>query len=80
MGLLLFAVLSQDLAQFQGKAKEGRALTYPLAALIVPASWWLVARSRPYPFAPDILIVLPFFIDTAGTRSISTTQSVGGTT
>ena len=66
VGLLLFAVLNPDLAQFQGKAIKGRALAYPLAALIFPAGWWLIARKRPYPFAPDILIVLPFFIDTAG--------------
>lgn len=66
VALLLFAVLNPDLPQFQGKAIVGRALTYPLAALIVPAGWWLAGRSRRYPFAPDILIVLPFLIDTAG--------------
>jgi len=66
VGLLLFAVFNPDLPQFRGKAITGRALTYPLAALIVPAGWWLFAKKRPYPFAADILIVLPFFIDTAG--------------
>ena len=69
VGLLLFAVLRQDLPQFEGKAMTGRALTYPLAALIVPVGWWLVRRGRPgvsYPYALDILLVLPFLVDTAG--------------
>ncbi len=69
VALLLLAVFS-DLPQFRGKAMEARALTYPLAALVVPLAWWLVARRRPrrpaYPYALDILLVLPFLIDTAG--------------
>ncbi len=70
VGLLLFAVLRPDLPQFQGKAMTGRALTYPLAALVVPAVWWLLSRRRgrwlAYPYALDVLLVLPFLIDTAG--------------
>jgi hypothetical protein len=46
----------------------GRALTYPLAAIVVPLAWWLWARRRSdrYPYALDILLVLPFLIDVAG--------------
>jgi hypothetical protein len=47
----------------------GRALTYPIAALVVPIAWWLLKRSgrnAAYPFALDILLVLPFLIDTSG--------------
>jgi hypothetical protein len=70
VGLLLFAVARPDLPQFQGKAMTGRALAYPLAALVVPAGWWLARRRRgrplPYPYAVDVLLVLPFLIDTAG--------------
>jgi hypothetical protein len=68
VGLLAFAVLRQDLPRFEGKAMTGRALTYPLAALIVPVGWWLLRRRRrvEYPYALDILLVLPFLIDTAG--------------
>jgi hypothetical protein len=66
VGLLLLAVLAPDLPQFAGKAMGGRALTYPLAALVVPVVWWVGFRRHPYPFAIDILAVLPFFIDTAG--------------
>jgi hypothetical protein len=36
VGLLLFAVARPDLPQFHAKAMVGRALTYPLAAVIVP--------------------------------------------
>jgi hypothetical protein len=65
IGLLLFGVFS-GLERFEGKAMAGRALTYPLAALIVPVTWWLGFRRSRYPFALDILVVAPFLIDTAG--------------
>ena len=66
VGLLLYAVLVPNSPQFEGKAMAGRAATYPLAALIVPVLWWLRWHTRPYPVAVDILIVLPFLIDTVG--------------
>jgi hypothetical protein len=68
VGLLLLAVLKPDLPQFEGKAMTGRALTYPLAAIVVPLGWWLWGRHRirGYPYALDILLVLPFLIDVAG--------------
>jgi hypothetical protein len=66
IALLLMAVLFPHLPQFEGKAMGGRALTYPLAALVVPAAWFIGFRKHPYPIAIDILLVLPFFIDTAG--------------
>jgi hypothetical protein len=68
IGLLAFAVARPDLPQFDGKAMVGRALTYPLAALIVPVTWWFLSRSRrrEYPYALDVLLVLPFLIDVAG--------------
>jgi hypothetical protein len=67
VGLLLFGLFS-GLQQFEGKAWLGRTLTYPLAAVIVPGVWWLAGRRRgwPYPYVLDILLVLPFLIDTAG--------------
>lgn len=65
VGLLLFSVTS-GLERFNGKAMWARALTYPLAALIVPVVWMLRGRTRPYPHLIDILIVLPFLIDTGG--------------
>jgi hypothetical protein len=67
VGLLLFAVARPDLPQFEGKAMTGRALLYPLAALVVPVVWWFRGRGRwEYPFALDILLVLPFLIDVVG--------------
>jgi hypothetical protein len=69
VGLLIFAVARPDLPQFAGKAMTGRAIAYPLAALVVPAIWWFVRRRSPtvqYPYALDVLVVLPFLIDTAG--------------
>jgi hypothetical protein len=61
-------VLFPHLPQFEGKAMGGRAAAYPVATLIVPIAWWLVRRLRDvrYPYAVDILVVLPFFIDTLG--------------
>jgi hypothetical protein len=68
IGLLLLAVLMPDLPQFEDKAMTGRALTYPLAALVVPVGWWLYGRRRSdrYPYALDMLLVAPFLIDVAG--------------
>jgi VanZ family protein len=68
VGLLVFAVARPDLPQFHGKAMLGRAFTYPIAALIVPVAWWLLSRSRrrEYPYALDVLLVLPFLIDVIG--------------
>jgi hypothetical protein len=69
VGLLLFAVVRDDLEQFQGKAMEGRALTYPLSTLVVPIIYFFVRRSGRrafYPYGLDIVLGLPFLIDTAG--------------
>ena len=66
IGLLLMAVLFPHLPQFEGKAMGGRALAYPLSALLVPVVWFVWFRRYPYPVAIDILVVLPFFIDPAG--------------
>lgn len=67
VALLAWAVANPDLPQFQGKAFIGRALAYPVALLVLPVGWWLVARPRiPFPVIPDVLIGLPFLIDVVG--------------
>jgi hypothetical protein len=69
VALLAFAVVRQDLPQFQGKAMEGRALTYPFAVLVVPLIWYIATRSRElrgYPHLLDALLGMPFLIDMAG--------------
>ena len=54
------------LQQFEGKAFVWRLATYPIAAFVVPVIWAIRARDTAYPFAADILLTLPFLIDTAG--------------
>lgn len=69
ISLLIFAVVRDDLPQFQGKAMAGRALVYPLSVLVVPIIYFFVRRSgrRPeYPYGLDITLGLPFLIDTGG--------------
>jgi len=66
IALLLHAVANPDLPQYSGKAMSGRALTFPIAAFLVPAVWWLGFRARPYPASVDLLITAPFLIDVAG--------------
>ena len=67
VGLLGWAILNPDLPQFQGKAFAGRAITYPVALLIIPLGWWVFgSRTIPFPVAADILFGLPFLIDVVG--------------
>ena len=65
VGLLAFGAFS-GLQQFEGKAFLWRLLTYPIASLIVPVVWALRFRLTRYPIAADILLTLPFLIDTVG--------------
>jgi len=62
----MLGVIAGEWEQFQGKAMLPRALTYPLAAALVPLWWRLRGRPEPYPHLLDLLVVLPFLIDTAG--------------
>lgn len=64
--LMGVVVLFPDLEGFAGKAPLVRALTYPLAALVVPAGWWLRGRRPPYPHWADAFVALPFVVDLAG--------------
>lgn len=68
IALLLVAVMNPDLWQFSDKSIAGRAIAYPPAVLIVPAAWWLTGwrKRAPYPYAVDILVVLPFLIEMVG--------------
>ena len=66
VALLLYAVARPDLPQFHGKAVVARALAYPVAALLVPAIWLARRRRDRYPYDIDVLLVLPFLVDTIG--------------
>ena len=63
--LLVFGALS-GLQQFEGKVFLWRLVTYPIAALVVPITWGLTGRRASYPYTVDILLTLPFLIDTVG--------------
>ncbi|SDF82997.1 hypothetical protein SAMN05660662_3544 [Blastococcus aurantiacus] len=66
--LLVFAALHPDWPQFAGKAMAARAVAYPLGLLVLPVVWWVVRRrsGRRYPALPDLLVSIPFLVDTAG--------------
>ena len=63
--LLAFGAFS-GLQQFEGKAFVWRLATYPLATLVVPVIWITLGRRPAYPYAADVLLTLPFLIDTVG--------------
>ena len=68
IGLLVFGAFS-GLQQFEGKGFLWRLATYPVAALVIPAIWavWALRGRRPaYPYAADVLLTLPFLVDTTG--------------
>jgi hypothetical protein len=63
--LLAFGAFS-GLERFAGKAFGWRLGGYSVAALLVPALWIARGRRPPFPYAVDVLFVLPFLIDTIG--------------
>ena len=63
--LLVFGAFS-GLQQFEGKAFLWRLATYPVADLVVPAAWVAARQTSSYPFAVDVLVTMPFLIDTTG--------------
>ena len=65
IGLLIFGAFS-GLQQFEGKGYVWRLITYPIAALVVPVVWTALWRKPAYPYPVDLLLTLPFLIDTAG--------------
>ena len=65
VALLAFGAYS-GLQLFEVKTFPYRLVTYPAAALAVPAVWAFFGRRTEYPLAIDILVTVPFLIDTAG--------------
>jgi len=65
IGLLAFGAFS-GLQQFEGKAFFWRLVTYPVGAFSIPICWAIFARNSRYPGVSDILLTLPFLVDTVG--------------
>lgn len=65
VALLAFGAYS-GLQLFEVDAFPWRLVTYPLAALAVPAIWGFFGRGTVYPLAVDILITAPLLVDTVG--------------
>ena len=63
---LLVVGAFSGLQQFEGKGYLWRLATYPVAALVVPVVWTMLGRRPAYPYATDLLLTLPFLVDTAG--------------
>ena len=65
IGLLAFGAFS-GLQQFEGKAFLWRLITYPFGASAIPICWAIFARKSAFPSVADILLTLPFLVDTSG--------------
>ena len=65
IGLLAFGAFS-GLQQFEGKAFFWRLLTYPVGAFAIPICWAIFFRQSRFPGISDILLTLPFLVDTVG--------------
>ena len=70
VGQLVVATFVDGLPQFEGKAFGSRLVAYPVAMLLPPFVWWLVARrrhdDRPLPWAGFAFIAAPFLVDVTG--------------
>lgn len=65
IGLLAFTIVFDHLPQFEGKGMPFRAPFYGASALFIPVVWRLRGRPAPYPWRIDLLVMAPFFCDTA---------------
>lgn len=73
--LLVAALLYPDLSGLKEKAGTARLVVYPIGMLAVPVWWWLRGRHRRargeaggFPWAADLLVTLPWLLDTLGNR------------
>jgi hypothetical protein len=70
VGQLGVATFASGLPQFEGKAFGSRLVAYPVAMLLPPIVWWLVARrrgdDRDLPWAGFAFIASPFLVDVTG--------------
>jgi hypothetical protein len=66
VGLLLFAVARPDLTAVRGQGDDRAGAALPARGADRAVRGWVRGRRDDYPYALDILLVLPFLIDVAG--------------
>jgi hypothetical protein len=66
VGLSLYPLARPGASHFEGKAMGARALAYPAAMVLIPVAWLAAGRPSPYPVVADVLIGIPFLVDTLG--------------
>lgn len=67
--LLGLALVHPDLGNMEDKASGLRAVTYPMLAFALPATWWLGRRDRgTFPWTADLMVTITLFTDILGNR------------
>ena len=66
LALALFPLVAPDLPQFEGKAIVARAATYSFVPFLLPLLWWARGRPASYPHLVDLLLAIPFIVDSGG--------------
>lgn len=66
VGVLVFAATHQSWDRFEGKGFTYRLVLFSLPSIVVPIVWLVRGRRRPYPHVVDLLIAMPFLLDTLG--------------
>lgn len=64
------ALIYPDLGHMEDKASGLRAITYPMLAFALPATWFLCGRRdrSPFPWACDLMVTMTLFTDILGNR------------
>ncbi len=65
LALAFVVALTVPLEHLDAKGMGFRFPLFMLSAVVVPLAWWR-RRTEPYPATADLLIVLPFLLDTLG--------------
>lgn len=69
VSMLGLALIYPDMGHMEDKASGLRALTYPMLAFALPATWWLCRRDRSsFPWFSDLMITTTLFTDILGNR------------
>lgn len=66
--MIVLVLLDPTWGNLEGKAPVGRAVTYPMLALVLPVWWVLRGSGRPFPWLPDLMVTLCGFTDVLGNR------------